>query len=146
MLAMLVCGAVQMAAVCAVASSWWVPNLVLAAMVQAIHRRPARWPALGILGGALLAGWAARGQGTVVAGCVLAAWLVRRWLGMVDAGGLRAQQAATAAAALALTLWGLAVDRLWSATLVGLAAAHVALTVLAVPLVRRLAAAGGRHE
>lgn len=136
----LLCGVLQAAAVSVVHPSWWVPDLVLAALVQAVWRRPARWLGPALLGGAMTAAWAARGHAGLVLGYALAGWVSQRLAGMLEADRLSLQAGATALASAGLTLGALVLEGAWSPALLGLAAVRVGLTVLAVPVLRRVMA------
>jgi hypothetical protein len=135
----LLCAALQAAAVSVVHPSWWVPDLVLAALVHAVWRRPARWLGPALLSGALTAGWASRGHAVLVLGYALAGWVSQRLARVLDADRLSLQAGTTALIAVGVTLSALLVDGAWSAALVGLAVTRVGLTVAAVPVLRRVA-------
>ena len=122
-----------------IASPWWVPNFTLVGLIVTVTRRPGQWMWLSGAAGLLTIVWAARFPQQILVGYLglgcLVQWLARQW----DVGDWRVQCALVGIAALLMSLGALWLEDLWSLCLLGLAAAQVMMTVIAVPFVRRLA-------
>ena len=122
----------------AIASPWVVPNVTLVGLIISIARTPARWFALSVTAGVVLMAWAVRFPVQIFV-CCLALGGTMRTLGRHwDATDLRVQTVMVGFASLALTAGALWLDDLGSLPLLGLAVAHIAVTILAVPCARYL--------
>lgn len=119
-------------------SPWWVPNLTLVTLVLLVARAPGRWLILSWLAGIFMMVWAVRFPGPVFTGYLLVGWAVQALSKHWDTTDPRAERLMVGLASLCLTVGVLWLESLWSVALVGLAVVQAGLTVLAVPLTRRV--------
>ena len=119
-------------------SPWWVPNLSLVVLVVIVARVPNRWLILSWLAGMFMMVWTVRFPVLVFASYLFVGWAVQALSQRLDTTDPRAEWLIVGLASLCLTLGALWLESLWSVSLVGLAVVHIGLTVLAVPLTRRV--------
>ena len=130
--------AAQAILVSAIPSPWWVPDLTLVGLVLAVARMPSRWLLFSVVAGVFTMAWAVRFPNQLFLFYVALGWGVRVLGRQWDATDLRVQVGMVGLAGALLSLGALWLDARSSLSLLELSMAHVAMTVLAVPCLRRL--------
>ena len=119
-------------------SPWWVPNLTLVGLIVGLAREPRHWVALSGAAGLFTMMWAVRFPQPILLGYLLIGGGVRTLAQHWDLSDARVQALLIGLASAAMTASSLWLDHLWSLALVGLAGIHVAVTLLAAPVARRV--------
>jgi len=119
-------------------SPWWVPDLSLVSLLVLVSHVPAQWLPWSALAGLWVSVWALRVAWPLLLGYVALGWLVRRCAYALDTSDLSTQGLLVGLAAILLTLALVWVEHLWTLTVLGGALLRVIVTVLAVPVVRRV--------
>ena len=138
MVALLACLTAHLLLAGVVASPWWVPDLTLVGLILAVAKAKRRWIALSSLAGLVMMTWAVRFPAPILITFLALGWAVRGLSAQWDLADIRVQCLVVAVASSLLTFGALWLEDLWSLPLLGLAAAHVAMTVAAVPCVRHV--------
>ena len=120
-------------------SPWWVPDVTLAGLIVAIGRSPHRWIGLSGVAGLLTVVWAVRFPQLILVGSLILGWIVQALAKQWDVTDFRLQCVMVAIASCLTTFGWLWLEGLWSIRLIGAALAHVLVTSLSVPLIRRSA-------
>ncbi|MBI4598355.1 MAG: hypothetical protein HY737_08160 [Candidatus Omnitrophica bacterium] len=120
-------------------SPWWVPDLLVVALVVAMSAQPNRWVALSAAAGLCQSVWAVRFPWHIVMSYVGVGWLAMLAHARWNAADWRVQALAVGAGVAMVTAVGLGLDALWSLDAIGLAGVRVGLTVLSFFLLRRIA-------
>ncbi len=134
----LVAGIMQAALTTALPSPWWVPDLVLVAMVLVITRRREDWVLAAAAAALWHALWAARVAAHLALAYLLTGWVVRLIAGHVDTQDWRVQIALAAAGCGLVTFGALWIEGRWSVGLLGLAIMRTLVTGGAVAVMRGL--------
>ncbi len=118
---------------------WWLPNLTLIGMLLSIARPPRWWLPLSLVAALFTLSGSVRFPRIILLAYValgwLLQWLAERW----DVSDARVQELVAVLACAVLTGSALWLDGLWSWSLAAAAAGHVALTGLALHVLRRVA-------
>ncbi len=121
-----------------VPSPWWVPDFTLVGLVMAVALAPHRWFVLAMLAGVAAMVWAIRFPGPILMTYLIIGMGVRVMTMHWDMADARVQALTVSVASLLVTLECLWLHELWSLSLLGLTGVHVVMTVLAVPVTRRV--------
>ena len=119
-------------------SPWWVPDLVLVALILGVTRTPAKWLNLSICAGLLQALSAARHPAVLFVVDVLIGGLI--WLAprLADMSTGQLQRAAIGLSSIFMMGMMCWLDELWSVVLLGLLLWRLSLTLLSAELVRQV--------
>ena len=123
-------------------SPWWVPDLTGVGLVIAVARAPRSWLAFSVLAGLLVSPWAVRFAGPLFIAYLGVGRTLRFLADQWDTTDLRVECLIVSAVALALTGGLVWLDDLWSPPILGLTVIHVAVTCLALVIVRQLMVVG----
>ena len=115
-------------------STWWIPDLLLVALILSVAASPSRWLLYGIVAGGISALWAVRVPWALWAANLLLAGLIRVGARHWDLSDARVQQVLVGVANLLMRLWLVWLDDTWSLALVGPLLLQTGVTVLVVPL------------
>lgn len=122
----------------AISSPWWVPDLTLAGLVLAVIRVPRRWLLFSATAALWVAMWAVRHPASIFVGYLAVGAVVRLLSESWDVSDPRVLCVLAAAASALVTYGMLWIDDIWSLPLIGLAAEHVLVTGLSVPVIGRV--------
>jgi len=117
---------------------WWVPDLTLIGLIMIVTQVPSQWLLLSALAGMWMNLWAVRFPGQILLGYVGVGWLVQILSRSWDTTDLRIQCVCVFVSSFLLTLWMVWLDHLWTLAVLGWSVVRIVVTVLAVPLVRRM--------
>lgn len=139
MIFVLSCLLIHLGLVTAAASTWWIPNVTLLALILAVARHPTRWLGPALLTAFAIVVWAVRDAREVFLAPLAIAGIVRLLVQHWDGHDLRVQILLVTAGVLAWNLTGLWLDGAWERSMLQLLIAQPVLTGASVPLVRALA-------
>lgn len=117
---------------------WLVPDLTLLGVVLAVSTKPERWFALSLLAGAATTLWLVRWLPFFFLGTIAVGWIVREVTRHWDARDVRIQALLVILSSAAMTLGALGLDQLCSLSIWAMAILHVAMTLLALPIAKRV--------
>ena len=135
---LLVCIAVQELVSQIAPSAWWVPDLTVVGLVVAVVRSPAQWFACAALAGLSTTVWAIRFAQPIFMTTLLLGGALALVSKRFDTTDRRMHYLLVGLCSVIVTMEPLWLEGLWSPGVLGLAGVRVTLTLLALPLVRRL--------
>jgi len=132
------CLLAHLALVSIVASPWLTPNLTLIGMVLTVSRLPQRWSLCAVTAGLVAMAWSVRVPALAFFSYLAAGAICRAASAQWDLHDRRVQSVVTGLAGALLLVTALWLEGIWSVGLLAAGMVQVAVTVLALHVVRRL--------